>query len=73
MSLSKQTAQKLDVKVFSLKKLSELHVTKQYQIKISESFAASGNLNYCEGINRNWENIKENIKISDKERLLLYK
>jgi len=44
VSVSQQTAQKLDVKRFILK-LSELGVTKLYQIKISESFAAFGNFN----------------------------
>jgi len=44
VSESQQTAQKLDVKRFSIK-LSELGVTKMYQIKISESFVAFGNFN----------------------------
>jgi hypothetical protein len=35
---------------------------KQYQIKISNRFAALENLNVSENINRAWENIQENIK-----------
>jgi hypothetical protein len=52
------------VERFNLKKLSELEVRKQYQIKISNRFSALENLNVSEDINKAWENIKENIKIS---------
>ena len=44
---------------------------KQYQIKISNRFAALENLHDSKDINRAWENIKENIKISAKESLSL--
>ena len=47
-------------------KLSKLEVRKQYQIKISNRFAALENLSDSEDINRAWENIKENIKTSAK-------
>ena len=57
---------------FSLKKLSELEVRKRYQIKISNTFAALGNLNDSKAVNRAWENIRENIKISAKDSLGLY-
>jgi hypothetical protein len=50
----------------------ELEVRKQYQIKLSNMFAALENLNVIEDINRAWENIKESIKISAKESLGLY-
>jgi len=49
---------------FNLRKTSELEVKKQYQIKISNRFAALENLNDSEDINRAWESIKENIKAS---------
>jgi hypothetical protein len=68
----KQTAKKFDVERFNLKKLSELEVRKQYQIKISDRFAALENLNVSEDINWAWENIKESITISAKESLGLY-
>jgi hypothetical protein len=45
LAVSKQTAQKFDVERFNLKKLSEVEVRKQYQIKISHRFAALKNLN----------------------------
>jgi hypothetical protein len=64
VAVSKQAAQKFDAETFNLKKLSELEVRKQYQLKISNGFAALENLNVSENINRVWENIKENIKIS---------
>jgi hypothetical protein len=70
--VSKQASQMFDVERFNLKKLSALEVRKQYQIKISKRFAALENLNDSKGINRAWEHIKENIKISAKECLHLY-
>jgi len=45
---------------------------KQYQVKISKSFAALENLNDSEDINRAWENIKENIKTPVKKSLGLH-
>jgi hypothetical protein len=65
-------AQKFDAERFNLKKLNELEVRKQYQIKISNRFVALENLSVSEDINRVWENIKESIKISAKESLGLY-
>jgi hypothetical protein len=40
---------------------------KQYQIEISNRFAALENLIDNKDINRSWENITENIKTSAKE------
>jgi hypothetical protein len=60
------------VESFNLWKLNELEVRKQYQIKISKSFAALENLNNNEDKNMGWENIKQNIKTSAKESLGLY-
>jgi hypothetical protein len=57
---------------FNLRKLSELEVRKQYQMKISNRYAALQNLNGTEDINRALENIKENNKTSVKESLGLY-
>ena len=53
--------------------LNELEVRKQYRIKISNRLAALEDLNDSEGINRVWENIQENIKISAKESVGLDK
>jgi len=54
---------------FNIRKLNELEVRKQYQIEITKRFAALENLSDEEGINKDWENIKENIKTSAKESL----
>ena len=45
------------MKRFNLKKLSDLQVRKLYQIEISNRFAALGNLNDREDINRVWGNM----------------
>jgi hypothetical protein len=44
VAIGKQVAQKLEVERFTLKHLSELEVREQYQIKISNMFAALENL-----------------------------
>jgi len=45
----------------NLRRLSELEVRKQYQIKISKLFAALENINDSENINRAWDNIKGTV------------
>jgi len=62
--VSTQAALMLDVEGFNLRKLSELEVRKQYQMKISDRFSALENLNDSEDINRAWGNIQENIRTS---------
>jgi hypothetical protein len=57
------------VERFNLRKLSEVEVRKQYQIKVSNRSAALNNLHDSKDTNRVWENIKENIKSSAKESL----
>jgi len=52
---------------FNLRKLNELEFRKQYQIEITNRFAALENLSDGEDINRAWEIIKENIKTSAEE------
>ena len=68
LAVSKQE-QNMDGARFEIRKLNELEVRKQYQIEISNRFAALENLNDGEDINRVWENIKENIKRSAKDSL----
>jgi hypothetical protein len=70
--VSKEVAQKFDSERFNLKNLSELEIRKPFQLKISDRFAALENLNVSQHINRAWENIKENIKISAQESLSLH-
>ena len=66
LAVNKQEAQKYDVGRQNLMKLSDLEVRKQYQIKISNRFAALENLNVNKDINRACENTNENIKTSAK-------
>ena len=66
---SKQTALNCDVERLNLWKLSELEVRKKYQIEIPNRFAAFENLTDSNKINKAWENIKQNIKTSDKDSL----
>jgi len=43
LAVSKQAAQKFDAERFNLRKLTELKVRKQYQIQITNRFAALEN------------------------------
>ena len=58
LAVSKWAAQKLDGERFNLGKLKDLEVKKQYQIEITNRFAALGNIRDDGDINRAWENIK---------------
>ena len=51
--LSKEAAQKFDGEIFNLRKLHGLDVSKQYQIEITNRFAALENLSDSKDINRN--------------------
>jgi hypothetical protein len=66
LAVSKQAAQKFDVERLHIRKLNVLEVRKQYQIEITNRFAALENLRGDKDIHRVWENIKENIKTSTK-------
>ena len=68
----KKAAQKLNGERFNFRKLNEMEVRKQYHIEITNRCAALENLSDGEDINRAWENIKENIKTSAKEKLVLH-
>jgi len=54
LAVSKQEAQNLDGERFNLGELNELQVRKQYQIEISNRFAALENLSDSEDVNRAW-------------------
>jgi type I restriction-modification system DNA methylase subunit len=66
LAVIKSTAQNFDVEIFNFRKLNELEVRNQYQIEITNRFAALDNLSDDENINRAWQNVKENIKYSTK-------
>jgi hypothetical protein len=52
LAVSKQAAQKFDGEIFNLRQLNDLEVRKEFQIEISNRFAASVNLSDSEDINR---------------------
>ena len=72
MAVIKQAAQKFDVERYNFRTISELEGRKQYQIKITNRFAALENLSDEEETNRAWETTKQNTKISAKDSLGLY-
>jgi hypothetical protein len=54
---------------FNLKKLNEVEGKEQYRVEVSNRFAALEDLGTEVEINSAWQMIRENIKISAKERL----
>jgi hypothetical protein len=69
LAVSKRAAQKVDTERLNVKKLNEGVVKEQYQVTISNMFAALENLEDSGVINGAWDNIRENIKSSAKESL----
>jgi len=72
LAVSKQAARKFDWIRLNFRTLNDLEVRKQYQIKITNRFAALEFLCDDENINRARENIKENIKTSAKKSVCLH-
>jgi len=72
LAVGKQAAQRFDRQRFNFRKLNEPEVREQYQIEITNRFAALENLNDDEEVDRTLENIKENIQTSAKESLGLH-
>ena len=58
LAVAKQAAQRFDRQRFNLRKPYEPEIREQYQIEITNRFAALENLNDDKDINRTWENIK---------------
>ena len=69
LAVGKQAAQRFHRQRFNLRKLNESEIREQYQIEITNRFAALENLDDGEDVNRTWENIKDNIQTSAKESL----
>jgi hypothetical protein len=67
LAVSKRPVNKMDMDRFNLKKLNEWEVMEQYQVTIKTKFSALENLEDTGDINRAWDAIRENIKISGKE------
>jgi hypothetical protein len=55
LAVRKQTAKKFDGERFNLRKLNDREVRKQYQMEVTNRFAAVENLSDDENINRAWE------------------
>jgi hypothetical protein len=60
---------KMDVERFNLKQLTEEEVKEQYQVTMKNKFAALENLDDNGDINKAWETVTENIRISAKESI----
>ena len=68
LSVGKQTAQRFDRQRFNLMKLNDSEVREEYQIDVTNKFAALKNSDDDEDVNRTWENIKDNIQnVSERE------
>jgi hypothetical protein len=63
LTVNRQAAQKFNVGRFNLWKLSQLEVRNSIRLR-SQTDVALENLNDSEHINRDWENITENITTS---------
>ena len=72
LAVGKQAAQRFDRQRFNLSKLNEPEVRDQYQIEITNRFAALEKVN-DDDVNRTWENIQEIFQTSAKESLGLHK
>jgi DNA repair ATPase RecN len=69
LSVSKQVAQKFYMLRFDLRKLNDAEVKEQYQVKITNRFAALENTDDNVDMTRARKTIRENVKISAKESL----
>jgi hypothetical protein len=69
LAVSKRAAQKIDIERYNVKKLDEGDVKEHYQVTIRNKFAALENFEDSGDVNRAWDNIRENIKISAEESL----
>jgi hypothetical protein len=72
LEVSEQTAHRIHMERFNLKKLNKVEGKEQYHVEISKRFAALENLDNEVDVNKAWETIGENINISAKESLGYY-
>jgi hypothetical protein len=73
LAVSKQTTHGVHIEKFSLRELNEVESKEEYRVEILNRFAALENLDVEVDINRAWETVRENIKISAKGSLGCYK
>jgi hypothetical protein len=69
LAMSKRAAHKIDTERFNVKKLNEGNVKEQYQITTRKKSATLENIENNGDINRAWDHIRQNIKISAQESL----
>jgi hypothetical protein len=69
LAVGKRMVKKLDVERKNLKQLNEEEVQEQYQVTIKNKFADLEHLDDNGDINKAWETIRENIRISAKESI----
>jgi hypothetical protein len=69
ISVSKRARQNFSLERFDLKKLEDTEVKENYQIEISNRFAALESLDGSSDMNNALESIRENIKTSAKDNL----
>jgi hypothetical protein len=72
MAVSEHTTHRVHKERFNLKKLNEVEGKDQYRVEISNRFAVLENLDTGVDIKRAWETLREDFKISTKERLGYY-
>jgi hypothetical protein len=72
LAVTKRLTQKFDMERFNLKKLDEVEGKEQYQVEISNRFAALENSDDDVNINRTWETVREEIKFSANASLRYY-
>jgi hypothetical protein len=68
LAVNKQRSQRFNMERFNLKKLNDVECKEQFCVEVSNRFAALEDLDAEVKINSAWETIRENIKISSKER-----
>jgi hypothetical protein len=69
LAMRKQTTHRVHMERFNNKKLNKVKAKEHYPVEISNRFAALENIDTEMDVNRVWETIRENIKISAKESL----
>jgi hypothetical protein len=67
LAVSKRPVNKMDMDRFNLKQLNMGEVMEQYQVTIEAKFSALENLEDNGDIDRAWDAIRENIKMSAKQ------
>ncbi|PNF34951.1 hypothetical protein B7P43_G18172, partial [Cryptotermes secundus] len=72
LAMSKQTTHSIHMEKFNLKKFNEVGGKEHYCVAISNRFAALENLKTEVDVNKAWQTIRENIKMSAKESLGYY-